>query len=130
MTIGFVRASKAYILPSVLGDVFRFRKAFLTLNSVLRSMYAALTSTSGETAALSTLRGDYIEASIDCHGYRPSGHSTVCPWGLLSFIQNAAAAAGVNGTLSEVEVRSPISRLHEEHSRRRRKPASSPPDEQ
>lgn len=104
MTVGFVRASKAYILPTVLDDVYRFRKAFLTADRVLRSIFSAISTTNGTATAVSTLRSNYYDVSVDCQGLQPSGFSSDCPWGLLSFIQNAASSLGVNGTLSEAEV--------------------------
>lgn len=107
MTVGFVRATKAYILPTVLDDVFRFRKAFLTADGILRTLFSAISTFNGTATAVSTLRGSYEENSVDCQGFRPTGFSSssACPWGLLSFIESAASALGVNGTLSEVEVR-------------------------
>lgn len=104
MTVGFVRASKAYILPAVLDDVYRFRKAFLTLDSVLRSMFSAISVTGGTAEAVSTLRGNYNDASVDCQGLQPSGYSSGCPWGLLSFIESAGLSLGVDGTFSKAEV--------------------------
>lgn len=104
MTVGFVRASKAYILPTVLDDVYRFRKAFLTMDSVLRSIFSAISAIDGTTVAVSALRGNYYEASVDCQGFQPSGYSSGCPWGLLSFIQSAASSLGVDGTFSDAEV--------------------------
>lgn len=105
MTVGFVRASKAYILPTVLGDVYRFRKAFLTIDSVLRSIFSAISTTDGTAEAVSTLRGNHSDGAIDCLGLQPSGYSSGCPWGLLPFIRRAALSLGVDGTLSEAEVR-------------------------
>lgn len=102
--MGFVRATKAYFLPTVLRDVYQFRKAFLTANAVLRSIFTSISTTSGIATAVSTLRGDYREASIDCKGFNPSGYSGFCPWGLLSFIENSASTLGVIGTLSQLEV--------------------------
>lgn len=104
MTVGFVRASKAYILPAVLNDVYRFRKAFLTMDSVLRSMFSAISASGGIAEAVFTLRGNYNDGSVDCRGLQPSGYSSGCPWGLLSFIQSAALSLGVVGTFSEAEV--------------------------
>lgn len=72
MTVGFVRATKAYLLPAVLRDVFQFRKAFLTANAVLQSIFTSISTTSGTATAVSTLRGDYREVSIDCLGFKPS----------------------------------------------------------
>lgn len=105
MTVGFVRATKAYILPTVLDDVFRFRKAFLTADSVLRSIFSAISATNGTATAVSSLRGNYDDVSVDCLGFQPSGYAGTCPWGLLSFIQSSASSLGVDGTLSEAEVR-------------------------
>ncbi len=102
--MGFVRASKAYILPTVLDDVYRFRKAFLTMDSVLRSIFSAISAIDGTAVAVSTLRGNYNDASVDCQGFQPSGYSSGCPWGLLSFIQSAASSLGVDGTFSDAEV--------------------------
>lgn len=104
MTVGFVRATKAYLLPAVLRDVYQFRKAFLTANAVLQSIFTSISTTSGTATAVATLRGDYREVSIDCQGFKPSGYSGVCPWGLLSFIEDSASSLGVIGTLSEIEV--------------------------
>lgn len=104
MTVGFVRAAKAYILPTVLDDVYRFRKAFLTIDSVLRSVFATISATGGTAEAVSTLRGNYNDGSVDCQGMQPSGYLSGCPWGLLSFIQSAALSLGVDGTFSEAEV--------------------------
>lgn len=104
MTVGFVRATKAYILPTVLNDVFSFRKAFLTANGVLDSIFSALSATNGTTTAVSTLRGSYYDVSVDCQGFQPSGFPTTCPWGLLSFIESSASSLGINGSLSEAEV--------------------------
>lgn len=104
MTVGFVRASKAYILPTVLDDVYRFRKAFLTADGVLRSVFSAMSTTNGTADAVSTLRSSHLNASVDCQGFQPSAYSGDCPWGLLSFIQSAANSLGVNGTLSKAEV--------------------------
>lgn len=105
MTVGFVRASKAYILPTVLDDVFRFRKAFLTADAILRTIFSAISTSNGTATAVSALRGNYVDTSIDCQGYQPTGYSSDCPWGMLSFIESAASSLGVNGTFSEVEVR-------------------------
>lgn len=105
MTVGFVRATKAYILPTVLDDVFRFRKAFLTADAILRTIFSAISTSNGTATAVSALRGNYADTSIDCQGYQPTGYSSDCPWGLLSFIESAASSLGVNGTFSEVEVR-------------------------
>lgn len=104
MTEGFVRATKAYILPTVLNDVYSFRKAFLTTDSVLRSMFSSISATDGTATAVSTLRSSYDDASVDCQGFQPSGYSNSCPWGLLSFIQSAATSLGVDGSFSEAEV--------------------------
>lgn len=119
MTVGFVRASKAYILPTVLDDVYRFRKAFLTIDSVLRSIFSAISATGGTAEAVSTLRGDYNGGSVDCQGLQPSGFSSDCPWGLLSFIQNAASSLGVDGTFSEAEVQQWVCALYLYRSRTR-----------
>lgn len=105
MTVGFVRASKAYILPTVLDDVYNFRKAFLSMNSILSSIFSAISVANGTEVAVSTLRGRYEDASVDCQGFQPSGYSTGCPWGVLSFIESAAGSLGVQGTFSEAEVR-------------------------
>lgn len=105
MTVGFVRATKAYILPTVLDDVFRFRKAFLTADVILRTIFSAISISNGTATAVSSLRGSYDGTSIDCQMYQPTGYSSDCPWGLLSFIESAASSLGVNGTFSEVEVR-------------------------
>lgn len=104
MTVGFVRATKAYILPTVLNDVFSFRKAFLAANGVLGSIFSAISATDGTTTAVSALRGSYNDVSVDCQGFQPSGFSTICPWGLLSFIETSASSLGVNGSFSEAEV--------------------------
>ncbi|CAM9257644.1 unnamed protein product [Scytosiphon promiscuus] len=103
MTVGFVQASKAYILPTVLDDVYRFRKAFLAINSVLGSIYSAIVVANGTDVAVSTLRGRYEDASIDCQGFQPSEYSSGCPWGVLSFIESAASSLGVQGNISEAE---------------------------
>lgn len=109
MTVGFVRATKAYVLPTVLDDVFRFRKAFLTADRVLRLIFSALSATSGTAVAVSSLRGSFNEVSVDCLGFQPSGYlSTTCPWGVLSFIESAANSLGVDGSFSETEVRGKI----------------------
>lgn len=105
MTVGFVRATKAYILPSVLNDVFRFRKAFLTADGVLRTLFSGISTSNGTATAVSALRGSYDDTSIDCQGFQPTGYSSDCPWGLLSYIESAGSSLGVNGTFSEVEVR-------------------------
>ncbi|CBJ26590.1 hypothetical protein Esi_0035_0090 [Ectocarpus siliculosus] len=103
MTEGFVRATKAYILPTVLNDVYSFRKAFLTADSVLRSIFSSVSATDGTATAVSTLRSSYDDTSVDCQGFQPSGYSNSCPWGLLSFIQSAATSLGVDGSFSEAE---------------------------
>ncbi|CAM9090652.1 unnamed protein product, partial [Laminaria digitata] len=103
MTVGFVRATKAYILPSVLNDVFRFRKAFLTADGVLRTLFSGISTSNGTATAVSALRGSYDDTSIDCQGFQPTGYSSDCPWGLLSYIESAGSSLGVNGTFSEVE---------------------------
>lgn len=105
MTVGFVRATKAHLLPKVLTDVYYFRKAYLTLDKVLRSMFMNIATINGTDIAVSTLRARYTEFSMDCQGLRPSGYGGLCPWGLLSFVESAAYSLGVNGTtISEVEV--------------------------
>ncbi|CAM9656283.1 unnamed protein product [Ascophyllum nodosum] len=103
MTVGFVRATKAYLLPAVLSDVYQFRKAFLTADKVLGSIFSSLSANSGTTTAVSALCGDYHSVTIDCQGFQPRGYSTSCPWGLLSYIENAASSLGVRGTISETE---------------------------
>ena len=105
MTVGFVRATKAYLLPAVLSDVYQFRKAFLTADKVLGSIFSSLSANSGTTTAVSALCGDYHSVTIDCQGFQPRRYSTSCPWGLLSYIENAASSLGVRGTISETEVR-------------------------
>lgn len=106
MTVGFVRATKAYLLPTVLGDVFRFRKAFLTADGVLSALFSAISAANGTTTAISTLRTSYLDTPVSCQGFQPSGYSNLCPWGLLSFVENAATSLGVMGSISEAEVRS------------------------
>ena len=103
--MGFVRATKAYILPTVFDDVYRFRKAFLTLDSVLRTLFSAISASGGTAEAVSTLRGNYNDGLVDCQGLQPTGYSSGCPWGLLSFIQSAGLSLGVDGSFSEAEVR-------------------------
>ncbi|CAM9155381.1 unnamed protein product [Ectocarpus sp. 13 AM-2016] len=103
MTEGFVRATKAYILPTVLNDVYSFRKAFLTADSVLRSIFSSISATDGTATAVSTLRSSYDDTSVDCQDFQPSGYSNSCPWGLLSFIRSAATSLGVDGSFSEAE---------------------------
>lgn len=104
MTVGFVRASKAYILPTVLDDVYRFRKAFLAINGVLSAVYSGILVANGTDVAVSTLRGRYEDTVIDCQGFQPIGYSSSCPWGILSFIESAASSLGVQGSFSEAEV--------------------------
>lgn len=104
MTVGFVRATKAYLLPAVLEDVFSFRKAFLTSNGVLRSLFNAISTTNGTATAISTLRGSYYDTSVDCQGFQPIDYPSACPWGLLSFVESAASSLGVTGNITEAEV--------------------------
>lgn len=104
MTVGFVRGAKAYLLPAVLGDVYSFRKAYLTLDGVLRSLFEAISGTNGTARAVSALRARHEDASVDCMGFHPKGFGQSCPWGLLSFVEEAGALAGVNATISEAEV--------------------------
>lgn len=105
MTVGFVRATKAYLLPSVLEDVFTFRKAFLTLDGVLRKLFNTMSAINGTAIAVTTLRGNHEDTSVDCQGFQPTGYSNVCPWGLLSFVESAASSLGVAGKFTEAEVR-------------------------
>lgn len=112
MTVGFVRATKAYLLPKVLGDVYNFRKAYLTADSVLHPLFSAISATHGTGTAVSTLRGSYDDASIDCIGFQPEGYANSCPWGLLSFVETAASSLGVNGTITEAEVGTTVPSTH------------------
>lgn len=105
MTVGFVRATKAYVLPAVLEDVFHFRKSFITVNNILRSVFSSISATSGTATAVSALRSNYNDELVDCQGFQPTGYSNNCPWGLLSFIESAGTSSGVDGTFSEAEVR-------------------------
>lgn len=106
MTIGFVRATKAYLLPTVVQDVFRFRKAYLTTAGVLRSLFDAISTANGTATAVSTLRGNYEDAIVSCGGFQPSDYESVCPWGILSFVESAASTLGATGNITEAEVRS------------------------
>lgn len=104
MTIGFVRATKAYLLPTVLQDVFGFRKAYLTTSGVLRSLFDAISTANGTSTAVSTLRGNYENATVSCGDFQPSDYESVCPWGLQSFVGSAASLLGATGDITEAEV--------------------------
>ncbi|CAM9728040.1 unnamed protein product, partial [Sphacelaria rigidula] len=103
MTIGFVRATKAYLLPTVVQDVFRFRKAYLTTAGVLRSLFDAISTANGTATAVSTLRGNYEDAIVSCGGFQLSDYESVCPWGILSFVESAASTLGATGNITEAE---------------------------
>ncbi|CAM9202218.1 unnamed protein product [Choristocarpus tenellus] len=102
ITTGFVRATKAYLLPNILTDIYYFRKAFHVSDTILRSLLHEIVVSNGTSAAVAALRGSYHDTSVNCLGFEPSGYGT-CPWGLLSYIESAASSLGVNGTISEAE---------------------------
>ncbi|CAM9544004.1 unnamed protein product [Phaeothamnion confervicola] len=101
LTGSFVFSIKTTMLPLMLADRYRQRRASLVLESVLRDVFDTIVTANGNSAAVAAVAAAPDTYGIDCAGYNLTGYaSTACPFGTADAVQAAWAAAGNAGTFN------------------------------